>query len=67
MAIIFLPIETLVVLSLSQTVEDDKDEATVSEGDIKKLIRNAKERDVPIGVIAIKDETQFRQVGRDYR
>jgi hypothetical protein len=46
---------------------DNKDKAAISEGDIKKLIRDAKERHVPIGVIAAKDETQLRQVDRDYR
>jgi hypothetical protein len=46
---------------------DNKDKAAISEGDIKKLIRDAKERHVPIGVIAAKDETQLRQVDRDCR
>jgi hypothetical protein len=46
---------------------DNKDKAAVTEGDIKKLIRDAKERHVPIGVIAAKDETQLRQADRDCR
>jgi len=46
---------------------DNKDKAAVTEADLKKLIRDAKERDVPIGVIAAKDETQLRQVDRDCR
>jgi hypothetical protein len=46
---------------------DNKDKAAVTEGDIKKLIRDAKERHVPIGVIAAKDETQLRLVDRDCR
>ena len=46
---------------------DNKDKAAITEGDIKKLIRDAKERHVPIGVIAAKDETQLRQVDRDCR
>jgi hypothetical protein len=46
---------------------DNKDKATIAEGDIKKLIRDAKERHIPIGVIAAKDETQLRQADRDCR
>src|SRR5579872_1197047 len=46
---------------------DNKDKAAITEGDIKKLIRDAKERHIPIGVIAAKDETQLRQVDRDCR
>jgi len=46
---------------------DNKDKATITEGDIKKLIRDAKERRILIGVIAAKDETQLRQVDRDFR
>ena len=46
---------------------DNKDKAAISEGDIKKLIRDAKDRHIAIGVIAAKDETQLRQVDRDCR
>jgi hypothetical protein len=46
---------------------DNKDKAAITEGDIKKLIRDAKERHIAIGVIAAKDETQLRQVDRDCR
>jgi hypothetical protein len=46
---------------------DNKDKTAITEIDIKKLIRDAKERHVPIGVIAAKDETQLRQVDRDCR
>jgi hypothetical protein len=46
---------------------DNKDKATITEPDIKKLIRDAKERRVPIGVVVAKDETQLRQVDRDCR
>jgi len=46
---------------------DNKDKAAITEGDIKKLIRDAKDRHIPIGVIAAKDETQLRQVDRDCR
>jgi hypothetical protein len=46
---------------------DNKDKTAITEGDIKKLIRDAKERHIPIGIIAAKDETQLRQVDRDCR
>jgi hypothetical protein len=46
---------------------DNKDKTAITETDIKKLIHDAKERHVPIGVIAAKDETQLRQADRDCR
>ena len=38
---------------------DNKDKAAITEGDIRKLIRDAKERHVPVGVILAKDETSY--------
>src|SRR5271167_2680557 len=46
---------------------DNKDKATVSEGDIKKLIRDAKERRSPVGIIVAREESQLRQVDRERR
>jgi hypothetical protein len=46
---------------------DNKDKATVSEGDIRKLIRDAKERRSLIGVIVTREESQLRQVDREGR
>jgi hypothetical protein len=46
---------------------DNKDKAAITEPDIKKLIRDAKERRAPVGVIVTKDETQLRQVDRECR
>ena len=46
---------------------DNKDKATISEGDIKKLIRDAKERRSPVGVIVAKQESQLRQLDRERR
>jgi len=46
---------------------DNKDKASITESDIKKLIRDAKERNAPVGVIIAKDETQLRQVDRECR
>jgi hypothetical protein len=46
---------------------DNKDKAAIGEPDIKKLIRDAKERRTPVAVIVTKDETQLRQVDRECR
>jgi hypothetical protein len=46
---------------------DNKDKAAISESDIKKLIRDAKERRILVGVVAAKDESQLRQVDRECR
>jgi hypothetical protein len=46
---------------------DNKDKAAITEPDIKKLIRDAKERHAPVGVIVARDETQLRQADRECR
>jgi len=46
---------------------DNKDKAAITEGDIKKLIRDAKCRNTAVAVIVAKDETQLRQVDRECR
>lgn len=46
---------------------DNKDKATVTEPDIKKLIRDTKERNIAVGIIVAKDVSQLRQVDRDCR
>ena len=46
---------------------DNKDKAAITESDIRKLVRDAKERHTPVGVIVTKDETQLRQVDRECR
>jgi predicted nuclease with TOPRIM domain len=48
-------------------VVDNKDKATVGEGDIRKLIRDAKERRSPVGIIVARDESQLRQLDRERR
>lgn len=55
-----VPLEPRVII-------DNKDKATVSEGDIKKLIRDTKERRCPIGVIVAREERQLRQHDRERR
>lgn len=46
---------------------DNKDKATVTEGDIRKLMRDVKERRSPVGVIVAREESQLRQVDRERR
>src|SRR5271156_6245988 len=48
-------------------VVDNKDKTTVTEGDIKKLIRDAKERHSPVGIIVAREESQLRQHDREQR
>jgi hypothetical protein len=49
-------------------VVDNKDkESMIAEGDIKKLIRDAKERRSPIGILIAREESQLRQLDRDCR
>jgi predicted nuclease with TOPRIM domain len=48
-------------------VVDNKDKATVSEGDIKKLIRDVKERRSPVGIIVAREESQLRHLDRERR
>src|ERR1022692_494288 len=46
---------------------DNKDKATVCESDIKKLIRDVKERRSMVGVIVAREESQLRQLDRERR
>jgi len=46
---------------------DNKDKATVTEGDIRKLIRDVKERRSMVGVIVAREESQLRQLDRERR
>ena len=46
---------------------DNKDKAVVSESDIRKLIRDAKERRSPVGIIVAREESQLRQLDRERR
>jgi hypothetical protein len=46
---------------------DNKDKATISEGDIRKLIRDAKERCSLVAVIVAREECQLRQLDREQR
>jgi len=46
---------------------DNKDKATISESDIRKLIRDAKERRGAVAVIVAREGSQLRQLDREQR
>jgi hypothetical protein len=46
---------------------DNKDKAIVGENDIEKLIRDARERSIPVAVLVARSEDQLRQVDRETR
>jgi hypothetical protein len=48
-------------------VIDNKDKASITELDIKKLIRDCKHRNLTVAVVVTRDETQLRNADRDCR
>jgi predicted nuclease with TOPRIM domain len=46
---------------------DNKDKAVVTEGDIAKLVRDAKERSLSVAVLVARTEEQLRQIDRECR
>ena len=46
---------------------DNKCKTTVTEGDLKKLVRDAKERRCPVAIVVAREENQLRQTDRDQR
>ena len=46
---------------------DNKDKSTIAEGDIDKLVRDARERSVPVAVLVARTEDQLRQVDKESR
>ena len=48
-------------------VVDNKDKATVAEADVKKLVRDARERKLPVAVLVTREESQLRHVDRQCR
>lgn len=46
---------------------DNKDKAIVGENDIDKLVRDARERSIPVAVLVARSEEQLRQVDRETR
>jgi hypothetical protein len=48
-------------------VIDNKDKATVAEADVRKLVRDARERKLAIAALVTRDESQLRQADRQRR
>jgi len=46
---------------------DNKDKAVVGEHDIDKLVRDARERSIPVAVLVARSEDQLRQLDREAR
>jgi predicted nuclease with TOPRIM domain len=46
---------------------DNKDKSAITETDIDKLVRDAKERSIPVAALVARDETQLRQIDRESR
>jgi DNA repair exonuclease SbcCD ATPase subunit len=48
-------------------VIDNKDKATVAEADVRKLVRDARERKLPVAVLVTREESQLRHDDRQCR
>ena len=48
-------------------VVDNKDKATVAEADVRKLVRDARERKLPVAVLVTREESQLRHADRQCR
>jgi predicted RNase H-like nuclease (RuvC/YqgF family) len=46
---------------------DCKDKSAITEADISKLVRDSKERTIPVAILVARDESQLRQVDKDQR
>jgi len=46
---------------------DNKDKSAIAEGDIDKIVRDARERSIGVAALVVREESQLRQVDRDSR
>jgi hypothetical protein len=46
---------------------DNKDKASTTEGDIDKLVRDARERSIPVALLVTRNESQLRQIDKEER
>jgi hypothetical protein len=46
---------------------DNKDKSVIAEGDIDKLVRDARERSIIVAALVAREESQLRQVDRESR
>ena len=54
------PLEPLMLI-------DCKDKSAITEADMTKLVRDSKERSIPVAILVARDESQLRQVDKDQR
>ena len=50
-----------------QILIDNKDKCTIAEGDIDKLVRDARERSIGVAALVAREESQLRHVDRESR
>ena len=50
-----------------QILIDNKDKSVIVEGDIDKIVRDARERSIAVAALVTRDETQLRQIDRESR
>jgi hypothetical protein len=48
-------------------VVDNKDKATVAEADVRKLVRDAKQRNIAVALLITRDDSQLRHADRQRR
>lgn len=46
---------------------DNKDKCVIAENDIEKLVRDAKERSIPVAALVAREENQLRNIDRESR
>lgn len=46
---------------------DCKDKSAITEADLSKLVRDSKERSIPVAILVARDESQLRQIDKDQR
>jgi hypothetical protein len=46
---------------------DNKDKTVVAESDLDKLVRDARERSIPVAILVTREESQLRQVDKESR
>jgi hypothetical protein len=46
---------------------DNKDKSVIAESDIDKLVRDAKERSIPVAILLARDENQLRSIDKEVR
>jgi hypothetical protein len=46
---------------------DNKDKATISEADVRKLVHDARQRRCPVAIIVAHEKSQLRQLDREQR